>query len=143
MYLTILIKKFFALCDDHINNLHICTCIYIDKIQLIKSLLDAVAPGVFHFLWFLLNANWMLNIISQFSVIFLIIDVGHSFNFIGINKQMLYEYVGNVLVGSKPQDEGRPSPPTTGWIVRGKLTLQRQSELSMAAAVSRVYQVKN
>lgn len=49
---------------------------------------------------------------------------------------MLYEYVGNVLVGSKPQDEGRPAPPTTGWIVRGKLTLQRQNELFMAAAVS-------
>lgn len=49
---------------------------------------------------------------------------------------MLYEYVGNVLVGSKPQDEGRPAPPTTGWIVRGKLTLQRQNELYMAAAVS-------
>jgi len=75
----------------------------------------------------------------QFSVIFLMIDVGHSFNFIGVNKQMLYEYVGNVLVGSKSQDEGRPSPPTTGWIVRGKLTLQRQSELIMAAAVSQNY----
>lgn len=74
--------------------------------------------------------------VCQFSVLFLIIDVGHAFNIIGINKQMLYEYVGNVLVGSKPQDEGRPAPPTTGWIVRGKLTLQRQNELFMAAAVS-------
>jgi len=49
---------------------------------------------------------------------------------------MLYEYVGNVLVGAKPQDEGHQPPPTTGWIVRGKLTLQRQSELALAAAVS-------
>jgi len=38
---------------------------------------------------------------------------------------MLYEYEGNVLVGAKPQDEGHQAPPTTGWIVRGKLTLQR------------------
>jgi len=49
---------------------------------------------------------------------------------------MLYEYEGNVLVGAKPQDEGHQAPPTTGWIVRGKLTLQRQSELVLAAAVS-------
>lgn len=79
---------------------------------------------------------WWCSNDFQFSVLFLIIDVGHAFNIIGINKQMLYEYVGNVLVGSKPQDEGRPAPPTTGWIVRGKLTLQRQNELFMAAAVS-------
>lgn len=84
---------------------------------------------------FLLNANAQHHF--QFSVLFLVIDVGRAFNIIGVNKQMLYEYVGNVLVGSKPQDEGHPAPPTTGWIVRGKLTLQRQSELVMAAAVSR------
>ncbi|ALC45883.1 CG31150, partial [Drosophila busckii] len=69
-----------------------------------------------------------------FLVLFLIIYV-RAFNIIGVNKQMLYEYVGNVLVGSKPQDEGDPTPPTTGWTVRGKLTLQRQSELIMAAAL--------
>lgn len=68
--------------------------------------------------------------------LFLILDAGHALSIIGLNKQMLYEYVGNVLVGAKPQDEGQPSPPSTGWIVRGKLTLQRQSELVMAAAVS-------
>ncbi|KAH8271317.1 hypothetical protein KR018_006399, partial [Drosophila ironensis] len=67
--------------------------------------------------------------------LFLILDAGHALSIIGLNKQMLYEYVGNVLVGAKPQDEGHPSPPTTGWIVRGKLTLQRQSELVMAAAL--------
>ncbi|KRG01396.1 uncharacterized protein LOC6573593 isoform X2 [Drosophila mojavensis] len=72
---------------------------------------------------------------SVFVFLFLVIDVGRAFNIIGVNKQMLYEYVGNVLVGSKPQDEGHPAPPTTGWIVRGKLTLQRQSELVMAAAL--------
>ncbi|XP_068157824.1 vitellogenin-5 [Drosophila tropicalis] len=72
---------------------------------------------------------------SVFMYLLLIIDAGQAFNIIGINKQMLYEYVGNVLVGAKPQDEGHPSPPTTGWIVRGKLTLQRQSELIMAAAL--------
>jgi len=68
--------------------------------------------------------------------LFLIFDAGHAFSIIGLNKQMLYEYVGNVLVGAKPQDEGHQAPPTTGWIVRGKLTLQRQSELALAAAVS-------
>ncbi|SPP84272.1 uncharacterized protein LOC117585887 [Drosophila guanche] len=72
---------------------------------------------------------------SVFVYLFLIFDAGHAFNIIALNKQMLYEYVGNVLVGAKPQDEGHPSPPTTGWIVRGKLTLQRQSELVMAAAL--------
>ncbi|XP_030375006.1 uncharacterized protein LOC115624412 [Scaptodrosophila lebanonensis] len=70
-----------------------------------------------------------------FVYLFLFIDVGRAFNIIGINQQMLYEYVGNVLVGAKPQDEGHPSSPTTGWIVRGKLTLQRQTELIMAAAL--------
>ncbi|EDV43546.1 uncharacterized protein Dana_GF16474 [Drosophila ananassae] len=72
---------------------------------------------------------------SVFVYLFLILDAGHALSIIGLNKQMLYEYVGNVLVGAKPQDEGQPSPPSTGWIVRGKLTLQRQSELVLAAAL--------
>ncbi|KAH8265516.1 hypothetical protein KR038_009680, partial [Drosophila bunnanda] len=68
--------------------------------------------------------------------LFLILDTGgHAFSIIGLHKQMLYDYEGNVLVGAKPQDEGHPSPPTSGWIVRGKLTLQRQSELVLAAAL--------
>ena len=50
---------------------------------------------------------------------------------------MLYEYVGSVQVGAKaPQEEELPAPPTTGWIVRGKLTLQRQNNNTLAAAVS-------
>ncbi|EDX12761.1 GD20322 [Drosophila simulans] len=72
---------------------------------------------------------------SVFVYLFLIFDAGHAFSIIGLNKQMLYEYEGNVLVGAKPQDEGHQAPPTTGWIVRGKLTLQRQSELVLAAAL--------
>ncbi|XP_061389205.1 uncharacterized protein LOC133324377 [Musca vetustissima] len=60
----------------------------------------------------------------------------HAFNIIGINKQMLYEYVGTVQVGAKaPQDEELPAPPTSGWIVRGKLTLQRQNNSTLAAAL--------
>lgn len=106
----------------------------IDKVFWMLLPSTFLTHNFFNFFWFLLNA--IAEHHFPFSVIFLIIDVGYSFNIIGINKQMLYEYVGNVLVGSKPQDEGRPSPPTTGWIVRGKLTLQRQSELIMAAAVS-------
>ncbi|XP_016952519.1 uncharacterized protein LOC108026214 [Drosophila biarmipes] len=72
---------------------------------------------------------------SVFVYLFLIFDAGHAFSIIGLNKQMLYDYVGNVLVGAKSQEEGHQSPPTTGWIVRGKLTLQRQSELTLAAAL--------
>lgn len=61
----------------------------------------------------------------------------NAFNIIGLNKQMLYEYVGSVQVGAKaPQEEELPAPPTTGWIVRGKLTLQRQNNITLAAAVS-------
>ncbi|KAL9889825.1 vitellogenin-like lipoprotein [Glossina fuscipes fuscipes] len=59
-----------------------------------------------------------------------------AFNIINLNKQMLYEYVGTVHVGAKaPQDEELPAPPTSGWIVRGKLTLQRQSNSTLAAAL--------
>ncbi|XP_052835811.1 uncharacterized protein LOC128252259 isoform X2 [Drosophila gunungcola] len=72
---------------------------------------------------------------SVFVYLFLIFDAGHAFSIIGHHKQMLYEYVGNILVGAKALDEGHPAPPTTGWTVRGKLTLQRQSELVMAAAL--------
>lgn len=51
---------------------------------------------------------------------------------------MLYEYVGTVQVGAKaPQDDELPAPPTSGWIVRGKLTLQRQTQNTVAAAVSK------
>lgn len=61
----------------------------------------------------------------------------NAFNIIALNKQMLYEYVGSVQVGAKaPQEEELPAPPTTGWIVRGKLTLQRQNNSTLAAAVS-------
>lgn len=83
-----------------------------------------------------LNFNFCLSIYP--ADLFLILDTGgsHAFSIIGLNKQMLYDYEGNVLVGAKPQDESHPSPPTSGWIVRGKLTLQRQSELVLAAAVS-------
>ncbi|KAI8129767.1 Vitellogenin-1 [Lucilia cuprina] len=60
----------------------------------------------------------------------------NAFNIIGLNKQMLYEYVGSVQVGAKaPQEEELPAPPTTGWIVRGKLTLQRQNNNTLAAAL--------
>lgn len=65
-------------------------------------------------------------------------DVSGAFNIIAVNKQMLYEYVGTVAVGAKaPQDDEHPAPPTSGWIVRGKLTLQRQTADTMAAAVSK------
>lgn len=56
---------------------------------------------------------------------------------------MLYEYVGSVQVGAKaPQEEELPAPPTTGWIVRGKLTLQRQNNNTLAAAVSSALKMK-
>lgn len=68
--------------------------------------------------------------------LFLIFDAGIAFSIIGLNKQMLYEYVGTVAVGAKaPQDDEHPAPPTSGWIVRGKLTLQRQTLETMAAAL--------
>ncbi|XP_055851471.1 uncharacterized protein LOC129915809 [Episyrphus balteatus] len=72
-----------------------------------------------------------------FYLFLIIIDAGSTFNIIGINKQMLYEYEGNVAVGAKaPQDDEHPAPPSSGWVVRGKLTLQRQSLETLAAALS-------
>ncbi|XP_037954576.1 uncharacterized protein LOC119684578 [Teleopsis dalmanni] len=68
--------------------------------------------------------------------LFLIFDAGSAFNIIAVNKQMLYEYVGTVAVGAKaPQEDEHPSPPTSGWIVRGKLTLQRPNAETLAAAL--------
>lgn len=56
---------------------------------------------------------------------------------IALNRQYEYEYVGTVVVGAKaPQEDEHAAPPTSGWIVRGKLTLQRQTANVLAAAVS-------
>lgn len=72
-----------------------------------------------------------------FYLFLIITDAVSTFNIIGINKQMLYEYEGNVAVGAKaPQDDEHPAPPSSGWVVKGKLTLQRVSLETLAAALS-------
>ncbi|XP_036228844.2 vitellogenin-2 isoform X1 [Bactrocera oleae] len=59
-----------------------------------------------------------------------------AFHIIALNRQYEYEYVGTVAVGAKaPQEDEHPAPPTSGWIVRGKLTLQRQTANILAAAL--------
>ncbi|XP_055375125.1 uncharacterized protein LOC129607901 isoform X2 [Condylostylus longicornis] len=69
----------------------------------------------------------------------LLIDNCIGFKYIG-SKQLLYEYIGKVSVGAKPpQDLNEKSslpPPTTGWTVKGRLTLQKQSENTLAAALA-------
>lgn len=68
---------------------------------------------------------------------FLIIDSGKTLNIISVNQQMLYEYIGSVSIGAKsPQNDENHTPPSSGWIVKGKLTVQRQTEDTLAAAVS-------
>lgn len=60
------------------------------------------------------------------------------FQFIPENREVVYEYVGQVTVGARASidDESTTPPPPSGWKVRGTLKLQRRDESTIAAAVS-------
>lgn len=68
----------------------------------------------------------------------LLIGSVQCFHFISENREVMYEYVGQVMVGARASidDDNSTPPPPSGWKVRGTLKLQRRDESTIAAAVS-------
>lgn len=66
------------------------------------------------------------------------IGSAQCFHFITENREVVYEYVGQIMVGARASidDENVTPPPPTGWKVRGTLKLQRRDASTIAAAVS-------
>lgn len=69
----------------------------------------------------------------------------NGFKFVPVQREVVYEYVGSVIVEAQaPWDEIIQRPPLdrisrphpTGWKVRGTFKLQRIDANTMAAAVS-------
>lgn len=60
-----------------------------------------------------------------------------GFKFVPLNREVVYEYVGQVRVGAQaPMDTAKAEPPpVSGWHIRGTLKLQRRDNNTLAAAV--------
>lgn len=60
-----------------------------------------------------------------------------SFKFVPLNREIIYEYAGEVRVGAQaPMDnDNSKAPPSSGWKIRGTLKLQRRTNDTLAAAV--------
>lgn len=69
------------------------------------------------------------------------IGSAQCFQFINENREVVYEYVGQIMVGARASidDESTTPPPPTGWKVRGTLKLQRRDASTISAAVSISY----
>ncbi|XP_037039543.1 vitellogenin-3 [Bradysia coprophila] len=68
----------------------------------------------------------------------LLISSTQCFHFIPENREVMYEYVGQVTVGARAsiEDENLKPPPPSGWKVRGTLKLQRRDQSTIAAALA-------
>lgn len=61
----------------------------------------------------------------------------NAFQFVAMDQEIVYEYVGTIVVGAQaPMDTVNAAPPpASGWTIRGTLKLQRIENHTLAAAV--------
>ncbi|KAJ6640893.1 Vitellogenin-6 [Pseudolycoriella hygida] len=76
--------------------------------------------------------------ISYFFGSTLLIGSAQCFDFVTEDREVMYEYVGQVMVGARASidDENTSPPQPTGWKVRGTLKLQRRDDSTIAAALA-------
>lgn len=93
--------------------------------------------------FFLSNFLYHIYAVALVSTTWIVLTNG--FNFVPVQREVVYEYVGSVIVEAQaPWDEIKQNTPLpTGWKVRGTFKLQRIDANTLAAAVSSKVKRKN